>query len=272
MVRKWATQIMHTIRRRPFVYRNSAKIFCELQDDPTTLRIIRTLHSAGLRYDISKLSLFNTVKSNELAVIIGSHYFLQCAFDYHFPPGSVAFIPNERNCQVSKLLFDTVIPHLALLKVLFSSQSQLGLFQTNIQKQDQTLSKKLFYFEGKATSMMDTRFELHGTYTSDSNVKSFHFRLNSLKIIGENGGKFKLIFQTSRGSAADFLHSTVKMALPKSRLSHLKEVVVLCSKFDLALSDIMGNFCWNFGGIKMTEQKVKRIAFKSCQQTLPIFK
>ena len=216
--------------------------------------------------------MFNTVKSTELAVIIGSDHFLQCAFDYHFPPCSVAFIPSERNCQVAKILFDTFHPNSALLKVLFASQSQLGLFTANVERLGQTVSKRLFFFEAKATSMMDTRFELHGTYTINNCEKSVHFRLNSLKMIGEDGGQFKLIFQTSRGSAADFLHSTVKMALPKSRLSHIKEVVVLCTKFELSISDIMGNFCWNFGGIKMTEQTINRIVLKTCGQQLPIFK
>ena len=60
------------------------------------------------------------------------------------------------------------------------------------------------------------------------------------------------------------------MALPKAKLAIL-DTEILCEKFELTIRNITGNFCWNFGGVKESDQKVKKIFLPSKQDPLQVY-
>ena len=124
----------------------------------------------------------------------------------------------------------------------------------------------------KPASMLDTKFEFCGKIVKNGHEEALKMKLNSLTILGENTGKFKIIFEHSKGSASDFFHSTVKMALPRSRLSHLKECVLICDEFEFSVREILGNFGWKFGGCKMGEQNIRNMLIKSSPEKLNFYK
>jgi len=223
---------------------------------------------------MSSLNDFRIVRENELAILIGDDQFLQCAVDFHFPTCKLAFIPTVDGAKMSQLLYQTANQVAALHRVLFSEQSELGTFSVIVDHRGTTPleTKKLSFFEIIPTSLFDTRFEIAGVIVTSTGRETFRRRLNSLRIATESKDAFRIKFNSSRGPAADFISSTIKMALPNIRLGQILEnSVTPVTSFELAITELHGNFCLNLGGIEVLDP-LERVLLKSSRQTLKFYR